>query len=183
MTSKRVLLFLGLITVLVSTLYLAFKIYVPNAIANAITSAELPVYLPEQIKLKVKKIKGPVNEGASTIIKTLHTSNVTLTQVLQAIDNTTEEQAYALLDSLNEKQPENIDQFFDMVKYHFPVEFDVEVFRKPYHEKINMRLIKKGIAYANHYKKSEEIDFETARSIMKQILIQKEQEFDSLMGI
>jgi hypothetical protein len=162
--------------------YLAYKIYMPDVIAVAITSNELPSYLPETIKKKVKKIKKPVNDGANAIISTMHKSNVTLAQVLEAIDNVSEEEAHAMLDSLNTIQIQNTEQVFNMAKRQFPVDFDVEVFRKPYKEKVNMRLIKKGIAYANRYKGNEEMDFESARSILKSILINKEKEFNKIVN-
>ena len=81
-------------------------------IAHAIVSPnELPSYLPEKVKEKVKKVKVPVNQGAEAIITTIQQSQkVTLDQILKAIDNVTEEQAYAMLDTLNNTKIQNTDQ-------------------------------------------------------------------------
>lgn len=157
--------------------YLAYRKYMPEVIAEAITSEHLPTYLPERIQKKVKKIRTPINESANAVIVEMHKSKITLDQILEAINNVTEEDANALLDSLNTVQIQNPEQVFDMAKKQFPVNFDVEVFRKPYKDKVSMKLIKKGLAYANRYKRNEEMDFESARSIAKSILIQKEKEF------
>jgi len=181
MKFNRVLLFFIILIALAGGVYLAFKVYMPDVIADAIISDELPTYLPERIQKKVKRVKKPVNEGANAILQTMHKSNVSLEQVLEAIDNVTEEEANALLDSINMYPPQNEDQLFNMAKRQFPVDFDVEVFRKPYKDKVSMRLIKKCVANANRYKQSDEVDFESARSIVKSILIQKEKEFKKLV--
>jgi hypothetical protein len=45
-----------------------------------------------------------------------------------------------------------------------------------------MRLIRKAIVYGNKYKETQEMDFESARSIVKQILIQKEKELNKALN-
>ena len=44
-----------------------------------------------------------------------------------------------------------------------------------------MKQVSKALTYANQYRKNEEMDFESARSIVKTILIQKEQEFNDVL--
>jgi hypothetical protein len=184
MKINRTVLITGFLIALTLGSYVAFKIYMQKMIAKAIVSPnELPSYLPEKVKEKVKKVKVPVNQGAEAIITSMQQSKtVTLDQILKAIDNVTEEQAYAMLDTLNNTKIKNADQVFDMAKQHFPVDFDVEVFRKAYREKVSMRLIKKGIVYGNRFKKNQDMDFESARSILKQILIQKEHELHKVVN-
>jgi hypothetical protein len=180
---NRKILIAGLVVVLVIIAWMGFKFYMRRMIANAIVSPnELPTYIPEKVREKVRKVKAPVNQGAEAIINSLHQSKkVTLDQILKAIDNVTEEQAYAMLELLNKTQIKNTDQVFDLAKEHFPVDFDVEIFRKAYHEKVSLRMIRKAIAYGNKYEQTQEMDFESARSIVKQILIQKENELNKVM--
>jgi hypothetical protein len=180
---KKILI-AGLVVVLIIASWMGFKIYMRRMIANAIVSPnELPAYIPEKVREKVKKVKVPVNQGAEAIINSLHQSKkVTLDQILKAIDNVTEDQAYTMLESLNNTKIKNTDQVFDMAKEQFPVDFDVEIFRKAYHEQVSMRLIKKAMAYGNKYKQTQEMDFESARSIVKQILIQKEKDLNKAMN-
>jgi hypothetical protein len=184
MKANRTILLAGFLIAIGIGSYIAFKMYMQKLIANAIVSPnELPSYLPEKVKEKVKKVKIPVNQGAEAIIITMQQSNtVTMDQILKAIDNVTEEQAYAMLESLNNTKIKNTDQVFDMAKQHFPVDFDVEIFRKAYREKVSMRLIKKGISYGNRFKRNQDMDFESARSILKQILVQKEHELNKVMN-
>jgi hypothetical protein len=184
MKLNKPLLVVGLLIALAISGYIGFKYYMERMIANAIVSSnELPAYLPEKVKEKVMKVRVPVNQGADVIITTMHESKkVTLDQILNAIDNVTEEQAYAMLESLNKTKVENTDQVFDLAKKQFPVDFDVEIFRKAYHQKVSMRLIKKAIVHGNRLKENQDMDFESARSIIKQILIQKEKEFNKVVN-
>ena len=114
------------------------------------------------------------------IIKEMHRSKITMAQVFEAIDNAKEEQAFAMLDELNTTDVAPPDEVFDMAKRHFPVDFDVEVFRKPFNEKVDLKLIRKGIRYANIYRETEKVDAATARTIVKKILLQKEAEFNKI---
>jgi hypothetical protein len=181
---KKTLLIIGVIVLAVACGTWAYRVYFPNLIAESIISSEEPpAFVPEKVKTKIKKIKKPVNDGAATIINTMHQSGITLEQVLQAIDEADENQAYAMLDELNSTPVKNPDQFFDIAKKHFPVAFDVEAFRKPFRQKVNIGLIRKGIAYANIYRKKEEVDAETVKSIAKKILLQKEEEFNKMMHV
>jgi cobalamin biosynthesis Mg chelatase CobN len=184
MKLKKTVLVLGLLIALAIGGYIGFKIYMERMIAKAIVSTnELPAYLPEKVREKVKKVRIPVNQGADVIINTMHQSKkVTLDQILKAIDNVTEEQAFAMLELLNNTKVENTDQVFDMAKKQFPVDFDVEIFRKAYHEKVSMRLIKKAMVHGNRLKENQDMDFESARSILKQILIQKEKDFTKVVN-
>ena len=113
----------------------------------------------------------------------MHKSGVTMDQILKAIDDAQEEQAFAFLDELNESQVDSSDQVFSLAKKHFPVDFNVEIFRKPFNENVSIAHIRKGIHYANIYKEKEEFDVSTAKSIVKRILLQKEDEFKRLTKI
>ena len=160
--------------------YLAYQLYFPVMVANSITS-ESTFLVPEKMQTRIKKIKTPVNDGAKTVVETMHRNGVTMDQVLEAIDNAQEEQALALLDELNSAEVTTPDQFFDLCKKHFPVQFDVEVFREPFKEKVGIELIRKGIKYANAYRERDELDAATAKSIAKRILLQKEAEFNRIV--
>ncbi|MFZ6011972.1 MAG: hypothetical protein ACOYXT_16640 [Bacteroidota bacterium] len=161
--------------------YLWYQSYLPQMVAEAIVSEQTPAYLPEPVKIKIEKLRKPVNDGAESIIKKMHQSKITLDQVFKAIDNAPEEEAYNMLDELNATPITSPDQVFDMAKKRFPVDFDVEVFREPFREKVDLKLIKKSIRYANIYRENEKIDAATARSIVKKILLQKEKEFNKIV--
>jgi hypothetical protein len=172
----------GVVVLLLVAGYIAYQIYFPMMVAKSITNEEVS-FVPDNVKKRLKKIRKPVNEGAEVVVQTMYKSGVTMDQILKAIDNAKEEQALAMLDELNKTEIKNPDQVFSIAKKHFPVDFDVEIFRDAFSKKVSMRQIKKGIRYANIYKDREEFDAETAKSIAKRILLQKEDEFKRLTKI
>ena len=162
--------------------YVAYEVYFPQMIAESITREPLAL-VPDDIQDRIQKIRKPVNEGAGVVVETMHRSGVTMDQVLRAIDETKEEQAYAFLDELNRSEIQNPDQVFNLAKKHFPVDFNVEIFRKPFNEKVNLATIRKGVRYANMYKTKDEFDAATAKSVVKRILLEKEEEFKKLTNV
>jgi hypothetical protein len=160
---------------------IVYKFYLPSLVAKTLSDDHLPGYIPNKLKTRIEKVKKPINETARDVIKTIHTSGISLDQILKAIDDAKEEQAYAMLDELNKTHVTNVDQVFDMGKKYFPVDFDVEVFRDFYHKKATVPLIEKGILYANKYRNEKLMDAETAKETIKQILIAKEDQFDKIV--
>ena len=179
---KRLSLLAGALVLVGFAGYVAYKVYFPQIIAESLTHESLAL-VPDKIENRIQKIRKPVNEGAGVVVETAHKSVVTLDQILKAIDETEEEQAYAFLDELNRSEIESPDQVFNMAKRHFPVEFNVEIFRKPFNDKVTIATIRKGVRYANMYKTKEEFDITTAKSVVKQILLQKEEEFRRMTNI
>jgi hypothetical protein len=161
--------------------YYAYHHFLTSVVADSITSEKSAAWIPTHVSSKINKIKKPVNEMATEVVKQAHASNVTMDDIIRAIDNAEEEQAYAMLDELNKKEIKNTDEVFTMAKKYFPVDFDVEIFREVFNKKISMGHINKGIKLANQYKNQDEIDAETAKTILKKILLQKEEEFNSIV--
>lgn len=161
---------------------IVYKFFLPGIIAEAVATEQLPAFIPQRIRTKIGKVNKPLNENAREIIATIHKSGITFDQIVKAIDDAKEEQAYALLDELNRTNITNIDQLFDMGKRHFPVDFDVEVFREAYRKKATIPLIEKAIRYANKYKDEKLMDAQTAKETAKKILRTKEVEFNKIVG-
>jgi hypothetical protein len=162
--------------------YIAYEVYLPKMIARSITDDPAP-FMPAEIQERIEQIRKPVNEGADVVVETMHESGVTMDQILKAIDDAEEKQAYAFLDELNRSKLESPNQVFDVAKKHFPVDFNVEIFRKPFNEKVSLEMIKKGIRYANVYKDKDEFDAGTAKSVVKRVLLNKEEEFKRLTNV
>lgn len=159
-----------------------YKFYLPGLIADALVQEKEPAYIPTFVQTKIKKYKAPVNKGAEDVIREIHKSNVSLDQILVAIDKTEAEQVYSMLDELNDTEIKNTNQVFDLASRHFPVDFDIEVLRKPFNKNVTMAMIKKGITQANEKREEEGVDPEMAKSVIKQILRQKEQDFNKAMS-
>lgn len=179
---KKLSLLAGALLLVGLAAYVGYKVYFPQIIAESLTNETLAL-VPDNIENRMQKIRKPVNEGAVVVVEAAHKSGVTMDQILKAIDETKEEQAYAFLDELNNSDIESPDQVFNMAKRHFPVDFNVEIFRKPFNDKVSIATIRKGVRYANMYKSKEEFDATTAKSVLKQILLQKEEEFRRMTNI
>jgi len=157
--------------------YIFYRFYLPDFVADAMTKDDVPDYLPKRVQKKIAALKAPVNAGAEEVVKEIHKANIPMDKVLAMIDNTTEDQAYTMLDELNHTKPNTTDQVFDIAKKYFPADFDIEVLRKPFNQNVNIKMIKKGIQYGNTNRKRKNIDIEVAKEIAKKILIEKEKEF------
>ncbi len=162
--------------------YVAYEVYFPQLIAESITSESMAL-VPDKYESRIEKIRKPVNEGAGVVVEAVHNSEVTIDDILKAIDNTEEEQALRFLEELNQTEITSPDQVFNMAKKHFPVKFNVEIFRQPFNDKVSLATIKKGVRYANMYKDKDEFDVITVKSIAKRILVEKEEEFKKLTKI
>lgn len=160
--------------------YFLYRFYITDFIAEAIVSESLPGYIPKRIQNKIEEIRAPLNKGTEGMLKNMRASHISMDQVLEVVDKTTEEQAYALLNELNKIKPKNTNEVFDVAKKHFTTDFDVEVFRKTFNDHIEMKQVRKAIFYANLNRRSKDVDITTAKVIVKKILLQKEKEYDVL---
>ncbi|MGC1241306.1 MAG: hypothetical protein WA874_06950 [Chryseosolibacter sp.] len=156
--------------------YSLYQILMPKMVAEAVVSESLPGYIPKRLKTRVESMRAPINKGAEAMMKKMHESNVSVDQVLEAVDDISEAQAYAFLDELNKREPKNTNEVFDVAKKHFSPTFDLEIFRQPFNQYFEMKQVKKAIAYANFNRKSNDVDISTAKAILKKIIIEKEKE-------
>lgn len=173
---RKLLSYAIIITLLAIGGYMLYRTIVPNLIARAVVSDSLPGYIPKRLQARVESIRVPLNQGTEAMLKKMHASDIPLEHVLQAVDDISEEEAYAFLDELNAKDPRNTNEVFDILKKHFSTDFDLEVFREPFNHHFEMKQIKNGIAYANFNRNSNDVDIATARAILKKIIIEKEKE-------
>lgn len=178
---KKLLIISFVLIALAGVGYYGYQHFVATVVANSITSESDHSWMPFQVNTKINRIKKPVNEMAAEVVKRAHDANLSMDDIIQAIDEAKEEQAYAFLDELNTTEIENTDAVFSMAKRHFPVDFDVEIFRESFNNRITVNHIQRGIKLANEYKDQEELDAETAKSILKKILLQKEEEFNKII--
>lgn len=173
---KKILIAMLILAIVSTGVYVVYRALMPALIAEATVSESLSDYIPKRLKNRVEAIKNPINKGAEAMIQKMHASHITLDEVLRTIDNITEEQTHAFLDEVNATKPSNTDEVFDLLKKHFPAEFDAEVFREPFNEHFDMKQIRNALAYANMNRKSNDVEFATAKAILRKLIIEKEKE-------
>lgn len=179
MINKKLILVILILSTLTVIGYVLYKQYAPAVIANELLKDTEPAFLPKKITEKIKKVKTQTNQLSKEVITDIHASNITLDQLLKALDEVTESKANLLLDDINRLgEIKSSDQIFDLTKKHFPVDFDVEPLREPFRKKADVHVLQKAVQKANEYRDNKLIDFESAKAIVKRILIEKEKEFN-----
>ncbi len=176
MVKKLIIILLTLISCLLIS-YGIYKLYAPTIIANELLKETEPTFLPKKIADKIKKVRTQTNQLSTDIIKDVHKSNISLDQLLNELDEVTEDEANSFLDEINSLEELNSpDQIFDLAKKHFPVDFDVEPLREPFRDKADIHKLETLIHKANEYRHNNLIDFESGKAIIKRILKEKEKE-------
>lgn len=176
---KRFLIWIVSLTIVVCIAALIiYKFYLPTFVAKAIVREDVPALVPKYVKAKINEYKIPVNQGAEDVIQSIHRSDISLHELFDAIDNTDEDQIYAMLDEFYVRKPNNTNEVFDLAKKHFHVGFDMEVLREPFNKNMDMKLIRKGVGYANAYRNEHAIEHGIAKAIAKKILLEKEMEYN-----
>ena len=123
---KKIFSTLVIIALLALGGYFIFRALMPKIIAEAVVAESLPNYIPKRLKNKVEAIRTPLNKGTEAMVQEMHASEIPLDDVLDAVDDITEEQAYSFLDEVNKKHPANPNEVFDVAKKHFSTNFDLE---------------------------------------------------------
>jgi hypothetical protein len=108
----------------------------------------------------------------------MHDSSIPVEEVLEAIDNITEEDVNSFLDEVDATKPSTTDEVFTLAKKHFDTSLDLEVFRKPFNEHFEIKQVQNTLSYANNNRRSNDVDLSTVKAILKKIIIEKEREME-----
>jgi hypothetical protein len=158
--------------------YGLYRFYLPGIIAKAIIAEDTPSYIPKRLMNKVDEFRAPVQKGADEMVIQLKRNNIPLDKALELVENTNEEVANNFLEELNASNPKSTNEVFNIAKKHLSADFDLEVFRDAFVQNVNMKTIHKAMNYANTNQRTKDLDIETGREIVKQILIEKFKEAD-----
>jgi hypothetical protein len=175
---KKLVLSLLSISILIGITYIIYRMYVPQLIAKSVVSDDVPDFLPPKVKRRIERIKKPLNNGAATVITTLHNSNIPLEKVLKAIDNTEEEKIIAMVNHLSTSKITSADQAFTIAKSYIQADFDMEVFREPFTQQVDVTVLRQALKQARSTEPhAAQPDVATVKLILKQLLVEKEKEF------
>ena len=159
-----------------------YRFYLPDVVVNAITSGdELPDYLPENIRNKIAPYKEAVNKSADQVIHELHEHDIPVTEFIEAINQVYPQHIQAAVDEAKTQNVRTTDEAFDIIKKHFPAEFDLEPLREPFNDNVNMKMINKALSGLNANKNAE-IDLDMTKEIATKVLTQKEKEYQQSSG-
>ncbi len=184
MKTKWIWIF-GILAIVILVGYIGYKkIVLPRYLTNLILEEkDTPSIIPNRYAKRLVKARKRINASVDSALTVIHRNNITIDQLLKAIDDVEEKQVYACLDELNSISITNTDQVFDIGKKYFKTDFDIELFRPDFRQYVTLPMIKKGLKYANKQRADPEMDPETAKTIAKQILIEKEKKYTMLEKI
>ena len=175
--SKRLLLMLVIGVGLFLTGYIGYRVYLPKYVASMILEDKSPSYLPEKITKKIDKIKTPINQSTEALILSTEKSGIKTEELLQAIEEINKDQVNKFIEEVINKEHElDANKIFDLGKQHFPVSFDVEHLRDEFTKQATPQLIRKATHLLKAYQTEQLISFESAKLILKQMIIQKQVE-------
>lgn len=174
---KVIVSFIFVVSLLGVGSYYFYQMYFTDFIAQAFVSDSLPGFVPKRIQTRMQAISVPLNKGAEALIQKMHASDISIDHILSVVDKTTEEQAYKLLDELNSTNLKNADDVFNVAKKHIDADFNLEIFRKPFQEHFRITQVRRVLYLANQNRKTHDVDFVTAKAIIKKILLEKEKEY------
>lgn len=182
--NRKLIWFLGILIVTIGLGYVAYrKILLPKYVARIILNDETSKLLPKRYEKRIVKSRKRISSSIDSVLVISHRENISLEQLLKAIDEVKEEQVYGFMDELNTTKIVSSDQVFDICKKHFKPDFNVELFRSVFQEKAPVDLIKKGLAIANKHREDEDMSAEIVRSVAKQLLIEKEKKYNTLVKV
>ncbi len=184
MRSNKLGWILGIAAVVIGLGYFGYtKFFLPRYIASIIVYDKVtPNYLPTRYEKRFLKSRKQINLGADSVLHIIHSKHVSLEQLLKAIDEVEEEQAYNFLDELSSITIVSSNQVFDIGKKYFKPDFDVELFREVFERKASVSQIKRGVILANKHRDEGDMSPEMLRAVAKQILIEKEKKLTQELG-
>lgn len=168
---------LVLVTALSVGGYYLYNALFTRAVAYALAADTVPAYVPKRFQARIQAISPPFNKGTEAVLNEMRNSGVSMTEILATIDGITEEDAYKLLDELNQVKPQTTNDVFSISKKHIHTAFDPEIFRQSFNNHVNMKDVEKALLLANKNRRTHDLDFETGKAVLKQILLEKEKEY------
>jgi hypothetical protein len=157
--------------------FIFYKLYLPSLVAEVLTKAETPSYVPAFVQNKIEKYKAPINKGAEDIISELHKENISVHEVVKAIDDIPDRDIQAALNELQNENIKTTNQAFDIIARNVNTGFDVEPLRAPFNRNVNAKMIRKFLTDEDFKTYRESFDPAMIKSVTKEILLQKEAEY------
>ncbi len=170
---------IALLLVVVVSAYFIYQHFLPKFIARAVVSSELSSYMPEKYKSTIESLEDSINSKAENVIRITAAYDVSFELLLNAVDEVKESDVRAAFKELDTIKITNVEQVFDIGKKHIKIDsFDPEILREAFLKNVEIKHVKKGMRYVKNHDLLNTLDSETARNIVKQILIQKKEKIE-----
>lgn len=175
---KKILIGLGIavVMVLIGSFYF-YKKEIPKMAAKAIVKGEYSPIVPTKIQNKVNAARQEVNEKVEKTLMVSMSNNITIDQLFSAIDQVDKQEVRKAYDLIKEKNITDPQEAFEVAYDNIKIEaFDPLVLKPAYDEIIKKHHVLMGLNLIEKYNLFETLDVAMARSVVKQILVQKQEE-------
>lgn len=174
---------IGLAVILVLAMAGGFYFYkkeVPKMAAKAIVKGEYSPLVPKKIQTKVNAAREEVNEKVEKTLIVSMSNDITIEQLFAAIDQVEKQEVKKVYDLIKEKNITDPQEAFKVAYDNIKIEaFDPLVLKPAYDDIIKKHHVLMGLNLIEKYNLFETLDVAMARSIAKQILLQKKEEIES----
>ncbi|MBK6266532.1 hypothetical protein JKA74_15915 [Marivirga sp. S37H4] len=181
---KYPLIIIIVFLLLSSAVFYGYNYVYPRVVAHAIVSKQYVGLLPEKFKDRIELISDTVNQRVSRMFEITEDNGVTMDDLLNAIDEIEEQEVRNALAELYETDIQSVEQVYEIGVKHIKIQsFDPQVLRAPFIEHVKLHHVKKGLKYIKRHDLQNQMSSKSARSIAKQILIQKKEKIQSKADI
>lgn len=178
---KKILIGLGvtLLIIIIAGFYF-YKKVVPEMAAKAIVKGEYSVLVPKKIQKKVNAVRGKVNNRVEKALMATSSNGVTIDQIFEAIDQVDKSEIEKTYNIISSEKITDPHEAFKIAYENIKIEaFDPMILKPVYDEIINKGHIQMGINVIKNNNLLENLDMQMARSVAKQIILQKKEEIES----
>ncbi|MEQ8475259.1 hypothetical protein [Fulvivirga sp.] len=178
---KKIMISLAVILILaIAGGFYFYKKEVPKMAAKAIVKGEYSPLVPKKIQTKVNAARQEVNEKVEKTLIVSMSNDITIEQLFAAIDQVEKQEVEKVYDLIKEKNITDPQEAFKVAYDNIKIEaFDPLVLKPAYDDIIKKHHVLMGLNLIEKYNLFETLDVAMARSIAKQILLQKKEEIES----
>jgi hypothetical protein len=177
---KKLFIVITVLLVGVAVYRACTRYFIPKIVVNTLTKNDsTSLILPKTVKRKINNAKKKVVPLTDSLIYVAHRQGITIDGILREIDKLEESQVNSFHDMLKLKNVQSADELFDLAKSSFQPEFDVEPFRKIYKANFTMAKYNELMEKVNKMRENPIYDFETAKLIAKQLVLDREEKFNA----
>jgi Tfp pilus assembly protein PilE len=168
---KKLLIFVVIIAVLGLVFYGGYRFYLPTMIANTLTSDQPSPLVPAAMQEEVSKLKSKVKREIKKLPAFLKQNNIEYKDLLNIVDRARPRDLMAAYREIASTRITSTNQVFNIGKKHIKIKgYDLEIFRRPFNQKLTVEDIQRGLLKIQQNKTLTAMSIPVAKETVKEIL-------------
>ena len=174
---KKLLIFALIIAVLGLVLFAGYRFYLPTMIAETLTSDHAPLFVPDAMQEEVAKLKTSVDREIKKLPVFLKQYNIEYKDLITIIDRARPRDLMSAYREIASTRITSTNQVFNIGKKHIKIKgYDLEVFRRPFNQKLTVEDIEKGLLKIQKNQSLTAMSIPVAKETLKKVLESSEPE-------